>query len=131
MQQICCVAACIDNITDMRYVNSMINSELDTVVKQIADLLSPSIQKDFVNKQSHSVEKRYDDLGIDVVFSQALGFPNTSSMTIVHPDYTVSYNRMWPAFDNGTIRITGTATVKYTGDCAPVQDLLTFLKLRQ
>lgn len=115
----------------MRYVNSMTNNDLDNVVKQIADLLSPSIQKDFVNKQSHSVEKRYDDLGIDVVFSQALGFPNTSSMTIVHPDYTVSYNRMWPAFDNGAIRITGTATTNYTGDCTPIQDLLTFLKLRQ
>lgn len=114
----------------MHYVNSM-NTDLDTVVKQIVDLLSPAIHKEFLNKQSHSVEKHYDDLGVDIVFSQVLGFPNTSTMTIVHPDYTVSYNRMWPAFDDGTIRITGTATVKYAGDCTPIQDLLTFLKLRQ
>ncbi len=131
MQQNCCVAACIDNITDMHYVNGMNNSDLDLVVNDVVELLKPSIQTEFVNKKSHSVEKHYDDLGVTVIFSQVLGFPNMSSMMIVHPDYTVSYNRMWPAFDNGVIRITGTATVKYTGDCSPVRDVLTFLRLRQ
>lgn len=131
MQQKCCVAACIDNITDMHYVNGMSNTDLDPVVKEVVELLKPSIEMEFVNKKSHSLEKHYEDLGVDVVFSQVLGFPNISTMLIIHPDYTVSYNRMWPAFDNGTIRITGTATIKYTGDCAPVQDMLTFLKLQQ
>jgi hypothetical protein len=131
MQQICCVAACIDNIADMQYVNGMSNIDLDTAVKEVVELLKPSIEMEFVNKQKHSIEKRYDTLGVVVIFSQVLGFPNTSSMMIVHPDYTVSYNRIWPAFDDSTIRITGTATIKYTGDCSPIQDVLTFLKLQQ
>ena len=131
MQQICCVAACIDNIADMQYVNGMSNTDLDTVVKEVVELLKPSIQMEFVNKHKHTIEKHYDNLGVDVIFSQTLGFPNTSSMTIIHQDYTVSYSRLWPAFDNGTIRITGTATIRYTGDCSPIQDVLTFLKLQQ
>jgi hypothetical protein len=109
----------------------MNNTDLDTVVKEVVELLKPSIEMEFVNKQKHSIEKHYDNLGVDVIFSQVLGFPNISSMMIIHPEYTVSYNRMWPAFDNGTIRITGTATIKYTGDCSPIQDVLTFLKLQQ
>lgn len=131
MQQICCVAACIDNIADMHYVNDMSNTDLDTVVKEVVELLKPSIQMEFINKKSHSIEKRYDDLGVDVIFSQVLGFPNMSSMMIIHSDYTVSYNRMWPAIEDGSIQLTGIVTVKYTGDCLPIQDVLTFLKLQQ
>lgn len=116
----------------MQYVNGMSNNDLDTVVDQVVGLLTPAIQAEFINKKSHSIEKRYDDLGVDVIFSQVLGFPNMSSMMIVHPEYTVSYNKMWPAVDKyNTVRITGTVTVKYTGDCSPIQDLLTFLRLQQ
>lgn len=115
----------------MQYVNGMSETYLDIVVKEVVDLLLPSIQMEVVNKHNHSVEKHYDNLGIDIIFNQVLGFPNMLSMMIIHPNYTVSYNKMWPAFDNNTIRITGTATIKYTGNCTPIQDLLTFLRLQQ
>ena len=131
MQQLCCVAACVDNIADMQYVNIMSNTDLDTVVKEVVELLKPSIQMEFVNKHTHSIEKHYDEIGVDVIFSQVLGFPNQSTVMIIHPDYTVSYNRMWPVIENGAIQIAGIVTIKYTGDCSPIQDVLTFLKLRQ
>lgn len=129
MQQICCVAACIDNIADMHYVNDM--DTYESLVTQIVDHLRPMFRDSLKNKPHTSITKKLDDIGITVKFVQNIGFPNNETVTITHEEYTAVYNRMWPDIESDHININGIVIVSTSGNWANLIEVLTLLTLRQ
>lgn len=129
MQQICCIAACIDNIADMHYVNDM--DTYESLVTQIVDHLRPMFRDSLKNNPHTSITKRLDDIGITVKFVQNLGFPNNETVTITHEEYTAIYNRMWPAIESDRININGIVIVTTSGNWVNLIEVLTLLTLRQ
>ena len=133
MQQLYCIAACIDNMTAMLYATNMDTIEIEAMIYNFVSFVRANRAMEFSQPHttSESFEIELDEIDVKMSIKITFGLVNSSDTTITHSDYNIKYLRVWPDWNTQfkADRISGSHVYQFKGNMDLFKQHFLFIKL--